>query len=144
METTALAEFVLKGQALPKKVRLEDDLMCSEGTGEGHMQDLEALFEQCKEIACSSGGVIPRQAVSQASPTIIPAPLPFPAPSPQFIARRNDPAAADGDISPHVLPSTSKGLSPPELHEYQDVDISFMLQGLSTPWISRHTGILAT
>ena len=117
METTFLAEFLLKGQAPPKKLRLEDDLTCGEWTGKGDMQDLEARFEPYEETARSSGGVIPRiQAVSQPSPTTTPAPLPLPAPSPQFIARRNDPAAANGDITPHVLPSTSEGLSPSANH----------------------------
>jgi hypothetical protein len=50
VETTALAEFLLKGQAPPKKLRLENDLM-------GGIQDLEALFEPYEELALSSGGV---------------------------------------------------------------------------------------
>ena len=58
VETTALAEFLFKGQAPPKKLGLEDDLICSVGTGKDDMQDLSALFEPYEEIARSGGGVI--------------------------------------------------------------------------------------
>lgn len=133
VETTALVEFLLKGQAPPKKLRLEDELMCSEGTGKGGIQDLEALFEPYEELALSSGGVIlPIQAVSQPSPTVMPAPLPFPAQSPQVIARRDDPAAADGEISPHVLPRTS-----------EELPLSANHHNTSTPWSSIYPSPLA-
>ena len=118
VETTALAELLLKGQAPPEKLRLENNLTYGEETEKDDLQDLETLFEPYEEIARSSGGVIPPiQDVSQPSPTLTPAPLPFSTPSPQVIARRNAPAAADGNISPHVLPCTTEGLSTSTNHQ---------------------------